>query len=219
MACIGALRTFDAPAPLTLGVRPQRRNTMDASTSLLITAISAAVAALSALVGVWNFQREQLNQKITTAKWRREYFSDLLRWSDDAMHLLSEAFHLCELDPKRMEAGEYFELRHKLRVELSAQIDRGRWFFPNYMTEQYGQHKHEAFQGYRHAVLDGLVHTYQEVSKLDYSDATKNGPRRMAIEQAKRLFTSEIQKVLDPRTRDEEFRKLTSAVTDSRFRT
>jgi len=184
---------------------------MDTSTSLLITAISAVVAALSALVGVWNFRREQLNQKIATAKWRKEYFSDLLKWSDEAMVLLSESFHLCELDPKRMANNEYFERRHKLRVALSAHIDRGRWFFPNYATDQYGQHKHEAFQGYRQAVLDGLVRTYQEVSRLDYADSTKNQARRAAMEEAKRLFTSEIQKVLDPRTRDEEFKKLTAA--------
>jgi hypothetical protein len=188
---------------------------MDASTSLLRTAISAVVAAISALVGVWNFRREQLNQKISTAKWRKEYFSDLLKWSDEAMVLLSESFHLCELDPKRMEKNEYFERRHKLRVALSAHIDRGRWFFPNYAKDQYGHHKHDAYQGYRHEVLDGLVHTYQEVSRLDYADAAKNAVRRVAIEEAKRSFTSEIQKVLDPRTRDAEFRKLTGAVADA----
>ena len=138
---------------------------MDDSTAHLVTYITAVVACLSALVGAWNFRRELLNQKITTAKWRKEYFSDLLKWSDEAMVLLSESFHLCELDPKRMGNNEYFERRHKLRVALSAHIDRGRWFFPNYITDQYGEQKHEAYQGYRHAVLDGLVQTYQEVTK------------------------------------------------------
>ena len=188
---------------------------MDDSTAHLVTYITAVVACLSALVGAWNFRRELLNQKITTAKWRKEYFSDLLKWSDEAMVLLSESFHLCELDPKRMGNNEYFERRHKLRVALSAHIDRGRWFFPNYITDQYGEQKHEAYQGYRHAVLDGLVQTYQEVTKLNYADATKNEARRVAMEKAKRLFTSEIQKVLDPRTRDEEFKKLTAAVSDA----
>lgn len=178
-----------------------------------ISAISAFIAALSALVSVWNYRREQLNQKIAVAKWKKEYFADLLKWSDEAMLQLSEAMHLCELDPKRMEENSFFEQRHELRVKLSAQIDRGRWFFPNYAQDQYGQHKPEAYKGYRHAVLDGLVFAYRELCELNYSDRMKNVERRRNIEHAKKLFTGEIQKVLDPRNRDEEFQKLLGHVS------
>lgn len=148
---------------------------MDISTATFIAAISAVVAALSALVGVWNFQREQLNQKIAAAKWKKEYFTDLLKWSDECMLLLSEAMHLCELDPKQMEGTKFFDQRHALRIRLSAQVDRGRWFFPNYAVEEYSQHKHEAFRGYRHAVLDGLVLAYRELCKLDYESVNRPG--------------------------------------------
>ena len=104
---------------------------------------------------------------MTAAKWKQEYFADLLKWSDDSMLLLSEALHLCELDPKKMGDGKFFESRHLLRVKLSAQIDRGRWFFSNYATEQHGQRKHSAYRGFRPAVLDGLVYAYREITSLN----------------------------------------------------
>lgn len=188
---------------------------MSVEPAVLISAIAACISAISALVASWNYHREQINQKITAAKWKKEYFADLLRWSDESMVLLSRAFHLCELDPKKMESNKFFELRHELRVSLSAQIDRGRWFFPNHTPEDHGQYKHEAYRGFRPAVLDGLVFAYRAVSALSYDDASKNIGSREIIKDAKRLFTSEIQKILDPRSRDEEFRKVTGKVAEA----
>lgn len=188
---------------------------MEISVATIIAAISAFVAAISVLVNIWNYRREKLSQKIAAAKWKKEYFADLLKWSDDSMLLLSESMHLCELDPQRMEGIKFFESRHLLRVKLSAQIDRGRWFFPNNVVRGVGEHKHKAYRGYRHEVLDGLVAAYRELSALDYKDASKNRERRSGIENAKRSFTSEIQKVLDPRSRDEEFSRLLGSVAES----
>jgi len=182
-------------------------------TGNVVAAVSALIALLSAIVSTANLRREQLNQKIAAAKWKKEYFADLLKWSDEAMLLLSEALHLCELDPKRLGDSKFFDMRHSLRVKISAQIDRGRWFFPNYEIDDYGQHNPEAFRGYRHEVLDALVSAYKELCLLDYADVTKNSNRRDEIRRAKRSFTSEIQKVLNPRSRDDEFRKLLGDVS------
>lgn len=139
-----------------------------------------------------------MNQRIQAAKWKKEYFSDLLKWSDEAILILSEGLHLCDLDPQKCEQGRFFETRHCLRVKISAQIDRGRWFFPNYAAEEYGQHKEPAFRGYRRGVLDALVRAYRALTALNYIDASKNTTLRSELEQAKRCFTSEIQAVLDP---------------------
>jgi hypothetical protein len=64
-------------------------------------------------------------------------------------------------------------------------------------------------------VLDGLVHAYRAVTALNYVDTSKNQDIRKHVEDAKRLFTSEIQKVLDPRSRDEEFKNLLGKVAQS----
>jgi len=180
--------------------------------AIVVSVIAVVVAAGSAAISFWNYRRELLNQKIQAAKWQKEYFSDLVKWSDESMLLLSEALHLCDLDPQKCEKGKFFDNRHTLRIKLSAQIDKGRWFFANYASDQYGQHKEEAFRGYRHQVLDGLVFAYRAVTELNYVDISKNGPAREAINRAKRQFTSEIQKVLAPESRDAEFKKLTQLV-------
>jgi hypothetical protein len=188
---------------------------MSIEPAVLVSTISALIAAFSALISTWNYRREQLNQKMSAAKWKKEYFADLLKWSDESMFMLSEALHLCDLDPKRMEGDRFFELRPTIRVKLSVQIDRGRWFFPNYAVEKHGHHKHEAFKGFRQPVLDGLVNAYHAVTLLNYADASQNKSARENVEVAKRLFTSEIQMVLDPRNRDKEFKKLLGEVPSS----
>jgi len=173
--------------------------------AVVISAIAACISAFSALIAVWNYRREHLNQRISAAKWKKEYFADLLKWSDEAMLLLSESLHLCDLDPKLMEDGAFFEMRHAMRIKLSAQIDRGRWFFPNHLIEMHGLHKHEAFRGYRPATLKALVDTYRALTSLSYTRLSDNMAYKGEIKNAKRLFTSEIQKVLNPRDRDREF--------------
>ena len=183
--------------------------------AVLVAALSALVAAISAVFTSWNYRREQINQKVVAAKWKHEYFVDLLRWSDEGMLLLSETYHLCELDPTKMEGSKFFDTRHILRIKLSAQIDRGRWFFPNSAIEAHGQHKHEAYQGLRPAVLDGLVNAYRAVTALNSTDASKNQSIRAKVEASKRLFTSEIQKILDPRSRDKEFKNLIGKVAEA----
>lgn len=176
--------------------------------SVAISIMSTLVAAGALAISFRSSHRERLNQQIQAAKWKKEYFQDLFKWSTETMLLLSEALHLCDLDPQKCEKGSFFNTRHSLRIKLSAQIDTGRWFFPNYAPEKHGQHKLPAFRGYRPAVLDALVFAYQAVTRIDHLDCSKNGPVRNELESAKRRFTSEIQAILDLRSTNEEFKKL-----------
>jgi len=179
--------------------------------AVIVSVTSAVIAGTSAVIAFRSSRREQLNQKIQAAKWQKEYFSDLVKWSDESMLLLSDAMHLCELDQQNCEEQKFFDSRHTLRIKLSAQIDRGRWFFPNEEVDQHGRDKEEGFRGYRHQVLDQLVFAYRAVTKLKHSDISKS-EARTTIEQAKRAFTGQIQKILAPRARNEEFTNLTASV-------
>jgi hypothetical protein len=67
-------------------------------TATIVSIVSAAIAASSAAIAFSNYSREELNQKIQTAKWKREYFAEVVKWSDESILLLSEALHLCDLD-------------------------------------------------------------------------------------------------------------------------
>lgn len=177
----------------------------------LMTAIGTlTVASFVAGIQYLNLQRERLNQKIATVKWQNDYFIDFRKWSDEAMLQLSEAMHLCERQGDELEAKALMEALYQLRIKLSAQIDCGRWFFPNHVAA-YGMHKEAAFQGYRHEVLDGLVSAYKSVCMIKFTGSADNREQRKSIQVAKRIFTGEIQKILDPRRRNEEFRNLVGA--------
>jgi hypothetical protein len=182
---------------------------MQIDVTLVVSLLSVAVAAMSAGIAYQNYRRGQLDQQMAAARWQREYFADVLRWSDEALLILSEAVHLCDLDSKRCEPGRFFDRKHGLRIRLSAQIDRGRWLFPNSQVEEYGQAKEQAYRGHRPEVLNALVAAYNSISALSDLDGSENAPHRAALDTARRRFTSEIQAVLDPRHRDEEFRRLT----------
>lgn len=88
-------------------------------------------------------------------------------------------------------------------------IDRGRWFFPNIKSDDYGKDKPSAFQGYRHEVLDSLVAAYKLVQQLDYLSKSKDRRLHDAIVEQKKIFVSHIQQVLDPQISQREFDKIT----------
>jgi hypothetical protein len=137
-----------------------------------------------------------------------QFFKDLLDWANGALLILSEATHLCDLDPGRVEGESFFARRHRIRIELSAAIDRGRWFFTNIRIKDHGEEKEIGYRGYRHEVLDGLVFAYQSVGKLDYSKRENNSSLRVEIAAAKRHFVGQIQNIIKPDSRSLEFNRI-----------
>jgi hypothetical protein len=179
-----------------------------------IAFLSATIAFTSCLLTAFfawfTLRRETLRQQLELHKWKHEYFAGVRQWSQRLCDLLSEAIHLCDLDPNR-DSEAFFKQRHTLRIQLSSMIDQGRWYFPNVSEEDHGEGKPKAYRGYRQAVLNALMGAYTAVTKLDYREQTANAARRKELAEAQRDFVSEIQHILDPARRDKEFRALTGA--------
>lgn len=171
--------------------------------------VSAAAVLSTAGFAFVNYRRELLNQRMQLNRFRQDYFVTLHVWADQVCDLLSEAIHLPEFDPERCPDGVFFERRNRIRASLSSFIDRGRWFFPNLHTEQYGQHKKRAFRGYRPEILSSLVDAYNAVTDLNYEIQNENADCRAKLVAAKRIFVTEVQEILDPVRSDEEFKKIT----------
>ena len=136
---------------------------------------------------------------------RNQYFRELCKWADETCDLLSQALHLCDLDPAKCHGPSFFDRRHAVLTRLSGLIDRGRWFFPNERADERGSHKEAAFQGYRHKVIHSLVHIWSDgwtTARLP------NKELRRGMEAKKRVFVSEVQRVLNPRDRDDEFNRI-----------
>src|SRR5207237_621471 len=110
-----------------------------------ISMFAALVSAVAAICTIYfaskNFRREQINQTLTYVDTKQKYFEDLHKWAEELTDLLSEAVHLCELDPAKVVGESFFDRRHRIRTALSSMIDRGRWFFPNVDSEKYGKDK------------------------------------------------------------------------------
>lgn len=145
-----------------------------------VALLSAFIALLSVLVvlgiAVATARRDRMRQRLDFIGTRQRYFENVRHWADELSDLLSEAIHLCELDPARIADEGFFTRRHQIKVRLSSLIDRGRWFFPNLRSDESRPGGAGRFRGYRHAVLDSLVAAYGLVVRIDYTLKEPNKP-------------------------------------------
>jgi hypothetical protein len=111
----------------------------------VISGFGALVSLSAAIVAVrfakQNLARELLNQRLNVVTTRLKYFEEFRKWADQIALVLTEAIHLCDLDPSQVEGESFFDRRHRLRIALSTMIDRGRWFFPNLEVDDHGADK------------------------------------------------------------------------------
>lgn len=186
--------------------------TVEQTIAAMIPGLSAAVVGLfGALVTLWfarrNWTREVLNQRLNLVATELKYFEDFRKWADQLSDALTEAIHLCDLNPTQIkgENEALFDRRHRLRILLSSMIDRGRWFFPNIEADDHGTEKELGYRGYRHELLDGLVAAYQCLGRVDYINQSNNRSVRNDLTACKRHFVGQVQKVLDPTSRQAYF--------------
>ena len=176
---------------------------------------SVIVAAISALIG-WSFGRRseqaaKQQYELDAISFAGNWYSDLRTWASEAILLLSEATERCGSSDYTSRQKD--EALMCCRYRLSALIDRGRFFLPNRMHENYGIHKPEAYRGIRHPALDYLVGAYQIIDETVAVEEFGFDSRKRALIELKRQFVSSIQVVIDPRQHAQEISRL---VEDSR---
>lgn len=182
----------------THGASQFEAGTGAAIASAVIAAIAAAIAAVSAIESRLKARREVVELQI-------KYFDNFRKWADASALYLTEAIHLCDLEPDRVTGETFFDRRHRLRIAISNQTDAGRWFFPNIEVDDYGAHKEPGYRGYRHEVLDGLVTAYRCLDRLDYIKPSNNELIRVELTASKRHFIGQVQHILDPARQKKEF--------------
>jgi hypothetical protein len=180
--------------------------------SLLAALISLAAAGTVTWFARINYRREMTNQRLNFMGVQQKYFEDIKRWADELSDLISEARHLCELEPSKVVGESFFDRRHRLKLKLSSLIDRGRWFFPNVRSEEDNQGNYKGFVGYRHAILDSLVATYGQIIAIDYAHKSPNEKVKDQLVNLKKSFVIEVQRVLDPARRQREYKALMRSI-------
>lgn len=180
--------------------------------ALLGAAISFVGMGTTIAFSVRAFRQRKLDQQVKFLEFQQAYFNAVAVWVNQLSDILSEAVHLCDLDPSRDGGEPFMERKHKLRIDLSSMIDRGRLFFPNEGVETYGQHKPLAFRGIRQEILDSLVASYAHVSALSTESAEFNGRLKEKLILQRKLFISEAQAALNPRARKAAYDKIVGQI-------
>lgn len=157
-------------------------------------ALAAVVGVLVAYVGGRRAERiavgsSQIAAHQTIADWQR----DLREWASEAVGVLSRASYACALEDEggHLSTTELWISRH----ELSALIDRGRFFLPN-LPAPIGEGNPVAYRGWRHAALDPLVAAERVLGGAAGSGVYND--REAALVAMRREFVSSIQSILAP---------------------
>lgn len=168
----------------------------------------AAILALVALVISVRTSRSQSEtsdriaseqSRLLSEQIRIQRDSDILRWTEQVIDLLSEA------DTFAAELGTvtFDDLaearRRRIQARLSALIDHGRMYFPNDRIEAKGAGNHRAYRGHRQAILDALVSSYESLKEAHHVKSEAEASALCAkIVDFRRQFVSEAQAAIDP---------------------
>lgn len=166
---------------------------------LPLAIIATAVAVISLAVSIWSAARSHSQAERSQ---RDSYLERVRDWADETIEILVGLHRLCR---DGSTEGTFEGERDLLRTRLSAQVEKGRWFFPNYLEDRVGGRKHAAYRGIRQPILDHLVHTYDCIDGVGWDERASC---RQALSDAQRGFVSEVQRQLDPKRRDQNYRDL-----------
>lgn len=103
----------------------------------------------------------------------KEFREPVIKFANDTIDVMSELEGLCECNPKILEQ-DFFNKYNSLITKVSSLRDKGRLLIPNNFPEKYGSHKSEAYQGFRHEVLDCLTAAYYLATSINYNSEGHN---------------------------------------------
>lgn len=170
----------------------------DLVVQLLAVAISVFGAVLSFVFARASQRSQSEAVAVEKLHWAQAFIAEVRGWAVDVCDCLSQAVHLCDLDPARTADPGFFERRHRLLVQLSSLIDRGRWHFPNIPGSDFGDGREAAFRGFRDKTIDCIVSAYRVLEAVDYRSREGNIEKKALIVEEKKRFVSRIQEFLDP---------------------
>jgi hypothetical protein len=165
---------------------------MDFANNLWTNVLSVVSLALAGSTFYYYFS-DRKKEKYSIVN---EYCKQLIAWHAETVELLIGLRNTTETGDNERKAN--------LLTGLSAQIEKGRFYFPNIDKQDgFGNNKPIAYQGYRNLTLDFLVYSYNLFSKSDASKFLKHA------EVLQREFTSIIFSVVRPKETLEEIKGLT----------
>jgi len=158
--------------------------------SLQIDFAAASIAVIALIFSVISF-RHQRRLAIETLRVQRD--TDVINWTNDTIDLMVDIEFLIRDWLRLYTLKEFTNKRDELLARLSATIDKGRMYFPNFARDIVGTEKPGAFRGRRQAILDRLVEFYDMVKDLDPENPDTIEQIRHQLMIKKREFVSHAQ--------------------------
>ncbi|MDE6729169.1 MAG: hypothetical protein K2J71_00125 [Oscillospiraceae bacterium] len=160
--------------------------------------VTIAIAAVSGIYAVsTNTKKYELTEN---------YRCEIMSWHKSVVQIMIKIIHSCESGTFYLES--FSKEREELLSSLSTLAEIGRFYFPNVIkNDSFGKKKPSAYQGYRHIVLEFVLHFY---FKALHSDSSHSSRDICSMWKFEREFTSFIFDMLSPRTRSKEYSKYLS---------
>jgi hypothetical protein len=166
--------------------------------ALQVDLAAAAVALVALLFSIWSW-RNQKRINIETIRIQRD--NDVINWTNTVIDLLVAMEFLLRDGRRHHDANQFGIERDAYLARLSASIDKGRLYFPNYDHDVYGTEKESAYRGHRQPILDRLVEIYDLSRDANVADAAALEKTKQTVGEKKRAFISEAQSEVEPRRR------------------
>jgi len=160
--------------------------------------LAAAMVALVALVfSIWSF-RHQRRISIETLRIQRD--NDVIKWTDGVIETLVGIEFLLRNRARYSDAQDFSAKRDDFLAALSAVIDQGRLYFPNFARDVIEPAEQPPPQS-SDAVLDHLVDIYDLVKDLDSRHPETIEKARRLLLLRKRAFMARAQSEVEPQRR------------------
>ena len=157
---------------------------------------------LPILGGIWGIITSTRKYELTT-----QLRMELLSWYTETSRTMIDVIHY--ISSGLFYENSFVQEKTALLSKLSAQIEIGRFYFPNVLNKNgYGNEKPLAYRGNRHAILE-FVYTFYTVASKSHN-VTDN----KILWDLEREYTSAVFSVIDPRDRNKKHKRYTNLAID-----
>jgi hypothetical protein len=162
---------------------------------------AAAAIAVVALVISRRAARNQQHLSIETLRVQRD--NDVIRWTNGVIDTLVALEFLLRDWTRTIQPQQFPVKRDGFLAELSAEIDKGRLYFPHFALDILGPPIAPRPSIERQAILDRLVDIYDLIRDLDPRAPDQIDKAREVLLLRKRAFVSHAQREVDPGRRQQ----------------
>jgi hypothetical protein len=156
------------------------------------------MSTLAVFRGYLGVRSEKGTARLSVSTCASRWLLDLRVWASEAMDVLHEAECAEAADSGPASAA----CRRRCRHRLSALIERGSFFIPDHRPHESGPEEAAAPPVIRHPAVGYLVAAERVLAGAGPHFPVPPSNPREAVRALRRAFLSEIEDILDPRTRD-----------------